>query len=66
MKSPSIIKWEQAVKNPQKSYQEFFKREERFLKDRMPKGLTVLDIGCGDGRVLGLLSVLSKKSCGNR
>ncbi len=64
MKSKTIQKWQKVLMNPPEEYVEFFKVEEDFLKKNIKKEDVVLDIGCGNGRVMKILSGISKKVYG--
>mgnify|MGYP001570228853 FL=1 len=64
MKSETITDWENVHKNPTKSYKEFFEKEKEFLKNKILKDSVVLDIGCGTGELIKILSLLVKKIIG--
>jgi len=64
MKTNSISRWEQIEKNPPKSYSQFFKKEYKFLEKNISSNFLVLDIGCGTGRIMEILSKISKKVIG--
>lgn len=47
--------WETLLKDPPKSYLEVFDFEREYLLKNMDRYSNILDVGCGDGRVLKLL-----------
>jgi len=64
MESKTINYWEQVEKNPTESYKEFFDAEKKFLKENVLKNSVVLDVGCGTGELMKLLSPIVKKITG--
>jgi len=56
--------WENAVKNLPEPYLKWFEEEKRTLKKYIKKDSKVLDVGCGDGRTLELLSPITKNQVG--
>jgi SAM-dependent methyltransferase len=59
MKSKSINKWEQVVRNPPEIYRDSMEEEKRFLEKNIPKDSLILDVGCGDGRLFDFLAKIS-------
>ena len=64
MESKTINTWNNVVKNASESYKEYFKEEEKFLRNNISKKDVVLDIGCGTGRTILTISSISKKVIG--
>lgn len=60
----NIDYWEKILKNPRESYKELFDKEELFLKKKIKRNSRVLDIGCGDGRIILLLQDMVLKIIG--
>ncbi len=52
MNKTNIDYWERVIKNPRKSYAELFGKEKLFLRKTIKPNSKVLDIGCGDGRII--------------
>lgn len=61
MKSITIQAWEKLERNPPESYKEFFTEERKFLEKNILKDSIVLDVGCGDGRMIKFFSKICKK-----
>lgn len=64
MKSETINTWNRLVKNAPNCLKEYFVEEEKFLKNNIFKKDVVLDIGCGTGRTILIISPISKKIIG--
>ena len=56
MKSNSLEIWESMAKNSVGGYEKGLTKEKEFLLKNFPKNSVVLDVGCGFGRVLEILS----------
>ena len=56
--------FENMITNPPKLIQEFLDGEVKFVKEHLVKGKTILEIGCGYGRLLEILSGSAKKVVG--
>lgn len=56
--------FEKFVSNPPKSYQKFLDGEINFLKKHILPRKTILEVGCGYGRLIKLLSERSKQIVG--
>ena len=52
MSKTNIDYWERVIKNPRDSYKELFEKEKLFLRKTIKPNSIVLDIGCGDGRII--------------
>lgn len=64
MKSSTMREWEQVKKDSTESYKELFEKERKFLQKHIPKNSIVLDIGCGTGETIKILSPIAKKIIG--
>lgn len=47
--------WEKILKNPNSLYEQLFVAEKDYLIARIPKGSSVIDVGCGDGTTIQTL-----------
>ena len=52
MNKTNIDYWERVIQNPRESYKELFEKERLFLRKTIKPNSRVLDIGCGDGRII--------------
>ncbi len=52
MGKTNIDYWERVMKDPRNSYKELFEKEKLFLRKTIKANSRVLDIGCGDGRII--------------
>jgi len=64
MKSRTFGGWDKTTKKAPEGYKIAFAKEEEFLLENVPKDSVVLDIGCGNGRILKLLATHVKKIIG--
>jgi len=48
--STNIDYWEKIIKNPTESYKRLFEEQKKYLTEHIKKNSSVLDIGCGDGK----------------
>lgn len=64
MKSRTIDLWEQTIENPPKEYEEYFRKEEEFLRQNVSMSSVVLDIGSGTGRTIKDVASYVKKFVG--
>ena len=44
--------WEKILKNPNSAYGRLFIAEKEYLTNRIPRGSSVIDVGCGDGTTI--------------
>ncbi len=56
--------FEKMITNPPKEVQEYLDNEIEFINTHLVKGKSILEIGCGFGRLLEILSKNSKKVTG--
>lgn len=56
--------WEEIVKNPTSPYKKLFREEERFLLLHIKRGSKVLDVGCGYGRIIKVISSITNDIVG--
>lgn len=64
MKSETINVWNAMVQNPPDSFKKYFDEEKKFIENNILKDDTVLDLGCGTGRTIKIISKISKKVIG--
>ncbi len=64
MESKTISVWDRLVENASKSYKEYFEEEKKFLEDKISKSDVVLDLGCGTGRTIKIISPICKEIIG--
>ena len=64
MKSKTIGVWMDIVNHQNKEFKEYFEAEENYLKSRVKKNMTALDIGCGNGRSMKPLAPSVKRFAG--
>lgn len=64
MESKTINLWDEMMKNPNKSFKRYKDKEEKFIKENISKGDTVLDLGCGTGRTIKIIAPLCKEVIG--
>jgi ubiquinone/menaquinone biosynthesis C-methylase UbiE len=63
-KESNIEWWEKLLENIPDSYANWFKEEEKFLKQHITKDAKVLEIGCGEGRSLNYILDITKNIVG--
>jgi len=64
MKSRTFNGWDMTTKKAPEGYKIAFAKEEPYLLENVPKDSIVLDVGCGNGRILRLLASQVKKIIG--
>jgi ubiquinone/menaquinone biosynthesis C-methylase UbiE len=64
MESKSIDMWDKMVEDASDGFKEYFEEEEKFLRDNINQSDEVLDLGCGTGRTLMVISPISKSVVG--
>lgn len=55
MSNTNIDFWTRIIKNPSPKYKELFKKETKYLAEKIAKDSSVLDVGCGDGRIIKII-----------
>jgi ubiquinone/menaquinone biosynthesis C-methylase UbiE len=55
MSNTNIDFWTRIIKNPSPKYRELFQKETEYLINKIPINSSVLDVGCGDGRVIKII-----------
>jgi ubiquinone/menaquinone biosynthesis C-methylase UbiE len=60
MKSKTISLWDAIIKNPPESFKEYFDEEKKFIEKNILKDDIVLDLGCGTGRTVKIISKICK------
>lgn len=60
----NIDYWNRILAQPKPIYQELFKQEAHYLGTHIDTGSSVLDIGCGDGRVMEYILPVTKDVTG--
>lgn len=55
-KQTNITYWQKVINQPPKAFQEWFEKEECYLLENIKEGNTVLDLGCGDGKNVEIIS----------
>jgi 2-polyprenyl-6-hydroxyphenyl methylase/3-demethylubiquinone-9 3-methyltransferase len=58
---PYLEKW---LKNSSPLFQDWFKKEDRYIKRLVKNNTTLLDVGCGFGRHLKIVTGIVKKAVG--
>lgn len=56
MANTNIDFWMRIIKNPSLVYKELFQQESKYLLAKIPQNSKVLDIGCGDGRIIKIIT----------
>ncbi len=56
MKSKTITAWDDLVEHAPKSLKDYFDAEEKFLEENITKEDSILDVGCGTGRTVQIIS----------
>lgn len=64
MKSKTILAWEKVKHNPTEDYKKSFDFENNFLIKNVAKNSILLDVGCGTGESIKLLSKICSKIIG--
>lgn len=62
--STNIDFWENVVNDPPESYKKLFQQEKDYLRKRISKNHSVLDVACGDGRTISNIVDLAGKITG--
>lgn len=60
----NIIGWKKIVSNPSEAYQKWFADEKDFIMSNIKKNSKVLEVGCGDGRSLKDVLLVTKNITG--
>ena len=63
-KNTNIGYWEQVLKAPTPVYQELFDAEREFIVSHISTGVKVLDIGCGEGRNIKSITLVTQNVTG--
>jgi len=61
MESRTINPWDKMIKNPPEGIREYLVKEKEFLTKNITKNDMVLEIGCGTGRTVEILSKISRR-----
>ena len=64
MESKTINLWDKMVENASEGLKEYFIEEEKFLKENICRQDFVLDLGCGAGRTIKIISPICKEVMG--
>ncbi|HTH93363.1 MAG TPA: methyltransferase domain-containing protein [Candidatus Paceibacterota bacterium] len=64
MNNTNIDFWERIIRNPSDPYKDLFREEEAYLISNIAPDASVLDIGCGDGRIIRLINQVNKNIIG--
>ncbi len=64
MQSKTISLWDKIVENAPEDFKDYFEKEEKFIKEYVSKKDIVLDLGCGTGRTINIMSPFCKEIIG--
>ncbi|MCX6755433.1 MAG: class I SAM-dependent methyltransferase [Candidatus Nomurabacteria bacterium] len=64
MTNTNIDFWMRIIENPSPIYKELFKQEKIYLTSKILPNVNVLDVGCGDGRIIKIITENTKNIVG--
>ncbi len=64
MESKTITPWDKLMNNPPQKFKNYIIEEEKFLKENIKEKDIVLEIGCGTGRTMQIISKLCREIIG--